>query len=236
MNRIVICAAMPMEMRSLCRRLAIAPLTPKRTVAQAASLFGETEIILIASGVGRQRMQAQLALFEDAPTSCWISIGAAGGLHSDIQVGACLQGTDVVMDDGQVMRFEPLCEGGTCPLLYCSDQPQSKAECHQRLGAALVDMESAAVARHAKSRGECFAWIKVISDGAEEAIPAEALQCIGQDGFPNIGVSLRVLARKPWALASLIRLGARTSKLDSILADAVFDFIHQFEYKGGCQA
>ncbi|MDP8243660.1 MAG: hypothetical protein P9L94_06235 [Candidatus Hinthialibacter antarcticus] len=239
MNRIVICAAMPMETRSICRRLDIPLLTPKRTVAKAQSPFSDTELVVIASGVGCQRMQAQLDALPDAPTACWLSIGAAGGLRPDIAVGSCLRGTDVVTDSGDV-RFESTWIGDGSSTLYCSETPlltpQSKAESHERLGADLVDMESAAVARHAKSRGECFAWIKAVSDGAEEAIPAEALQCIGVDGFPNIGASLRTLARKPWALGSLIQLGVRASKLDSVLADAVFEFINQFEFKGSCNA
>ncbi|MBZ0258535.1 hypothetical protein K8I31_20880 [bacterium] len=240
MGRIVICAAMPMETKAICRRLNIAPLTTSRTIDVTQSPFSDTEITVIASGVGRQRMQAQLEALPDEPTALWLSIGAAGSLNPGVRTETCLVGSDVIIDEGEPIRFQSSIVGDGSPLLYCSDKPlltvQSKLESRKRLGADLVDMESAAVARHAQSRGECFAWIKAVSDGAYETIPAEAMQCLGEDGFPSISASMQTFIRNPWVMLSLTQLGARASKLDTILADAVFEFINQFEYKGGCNA
>lgn len=240
MDRIVICGAMPLETKAICRRLGIPPLSPKNKIATAQSPFSETELVVIASGIGQQRMQAQLETQPESPTALWLSIGAAGGLNPDIKTGSKLVGTDVVTDDGKRIRFQSDIVGENSRLLYCSDTPlltvESKAERRERLDADLVDMESAAVARHAQSRGECFAWIKVVSDGACETIPASAVQCLGEDGFPSMGASLWTIMGNPWAMFSLTQLGARTSKLDTILADAVFEFINQFKYKGGCDA
>ncbi len=231
MDRIVLCAAMPMETRALCKRLGTAPLAPKRTVVHTVSPYGGAQLTLIASGVGRTRMQAQLESLGSDPVSYWLSFGAAGALHDEIEVGTCYQGGSVITNDGNTVGFTV----NQSHFLYCSNTPlltpESKRDVRQRLNADLVDMESAAVAIHAKARGERFAWIKAISDGADEVVSEEAIRCIGQDGFPNIGASLKVIASRPWGLPLLIQMGMRASRLDAVLADAVLEWIKKVEFE-----
>ena len=119
------------------------------------------------------------------------------------------------------------------PLLLCVPRPLmtpfEKREARRRTGADLVDMESAAVARHAEGRGERFLWIKAISDTAAEPLPAWVVEVFGAQGEIDGHALLQAILRRPLDLLSAAVLLLRARRLSRRLADALFDFLHDFE-------
>ena len=72
-------------------------------------------------------------------------------------------------------------------------------------GALAVDMESHIAARVAARRGLPFACARVISDGADRALPPAAQAGMRQDGGVDGLAVLRSLAADPRQLPALIR-------------------------------
>ena len=70
--------------------------------------------------------------------------------------------------------------------------------------AVAVDMESHGVALVAPTP---FVILRVVADAADQAIPRAATAGFGADGRVRTGAVLASLARRPWELADLIRLG-----------------------------
>jgi hypothetical protein len=74
-------------------------------------------------------------------------------------------------------------------------------------GALCVDMESHIAAEAARAHALPFAALRVISDGAERALPRAAQAGMKPDGGMDIVAVLRALAADPRQLPSLIRTG-----------------------------
>ena len=85
--------------------------------------------------------------------------------------------------------------------------PAAKAALRQASGAAAVDMESHAAAAAAHAAGLPFAVLRVVSDAAGRVLPKAAQAGFKADGQPDIGAVIAALARRPWELPSLIRVG-----------------------------
>jgi hypothetical protein len=163
-------------------------------------------------------------------------------LNPALALHTCLAGGDVISADGELFAsdfssystpFQPH------SILYCHPHAVSsveeKAELFQQTGADAVDMESGAVARHAQGRGEVFAWVKVISDRADERLPAALLECMGRDGFPSTAASLRLVLKRPWLLPVLLRMGVRAGRQGGLLADALMALLAEHGFRGDRQ-
>ena len=83
----------------------------------------------------------------------------------------------------------------------------AKAALHAATGALAVDMESHLAARFAAEHGLHFAALRVISDGADRALPKAAQSGMKKDGGMDILAVLVALARNPHQLLALIRTG-----------------------------
>lgn len=87
--------------------------------------------------------------------------------------------------------------------------------------AALVDMESAALAAFAAERAVPLVILRAVSDAADAALPAELLQCVTPDGSTDLRASLRLLLRRPTLLPAMVRLGLTSRTAAANLAVAV---------------
>ena len=82
-----------------------------------------------------------------------------------------------------------------------------KAALHAATGALAVDMESHVAAGFAAEHGLPFAALRVISDGADRALPKAAQAGMKPDGGMDVLAVLIELARDPRQLPALIRTG-----------------------------
>ncbi|MBI1389631.1 MAG: hypothetical protein GC154_14420 [bacterium] len=228
-ERIVIAAALPFEADALCKSLGVKTPSSSSPFTSIPAVGSRCALAILASGVGCGRMRSVLSRLPEQP-SLWVSIGVAGGLSANAQAGVCLTGREVVLPDGD--RLPGAGEPPSCvenSLLLCTDAPlltpEAKQQAHHDSGADAVDMESAAVARWASERGEAFGWIKAISDGPDEPLPAELFDCVAPNGFPSIGRALRLLMRKPALTPGLMRMGVRNPRLSQAIARRVLEII-----------
>lgn len=227
MKTIVFCAALPQEIKALCSQLGIQIPCAQTRVSPPIEIDG-WRVFVLSSGVGLLNMQNVLHSFPQERVELWISIGLAGALVPDVDVGDCLIGHSIKTLQGEHYDFEyphSLDENIDDRALLCvsemADTPQKKRDFHRQSGAVAVDMESAAVAKQALQRGEHFLWLRAISDGLEENLPIELKYCLDDAGFPSMISTMNVLVHKPLLLGSFIRMGNRTHRLSQRLAECV---------------
>ncbi|MFB3787752.1 MAG: hypothetical protein ACE15F_15435 [bacterium] len=180
-------------------------------------------------------MNRLLSTLDYQSVDCWISLGFAGGLAPDLKTGDILEGSTVRTPQGDIRASATGSreEKASSPLLYCAEcvisTPREKRELYVKTGASAVDLESAAVAEHAGNRCEPFAWIRVISDAADEVVPPVLSQSIGEDGFPSTRAAVRVLAKQPWHLPLLLRHARRSHRCGMLLAVSATRWLERFE-------
>ena len=152
-----------------------------------------------------------------------VSFGICGALDPALVVG------DVVIADGVVGADGPLPADPAWTAALHAALPRSraglvaggdaivgsvaaKAALRQASGAAIVDMESHAVARAAREAGLPFAVVRAVSDTAAFALPRAAQAGFKASGEPDVGAVIRALAARPWELPALIRTALDSEK------------------------
>jgi len=93
-----------------------------------------------------------------------------------------------------------------------ADSVEVKALLHDASRADAVDMESHLAARAALARGVPFAALRVISDGADRALPPAALTAMKPDGAIALGRVLGSVLRRPSQIPALIRTGRESER------------------------
>ncbi len=231
MKRIVCCAAMPLEVKPLCRLLKI-PLPNKRNKIQRYHSPEHGEVICAVSGMGYARMERLLSDFPMDKVDCWISLGFSGALQAGLSAGNVIRSSNVIIENGESLQplspriFGNIEQNGK--LLFIDTMitaAKMKKDFCERFQANAIDMESAAIARHALRRQEPFLGIRVICDELEESLPEEFPQLFDRDGYPSSFAAMKVLFRKPHIFPDLLRMGRRSVYLSQILADEVLQLI-----------
>jgi hypothetical protein len=88
-------------------------------------------------------------------------------------------------------------------------------------GINAVDMETAAIGASAERHGCTWSVYRAISDKAgDDAIDGEIFGLAQPDGSPDLWAALRFIARRPWMLPRLIRLGRDAQRAAEAAADA----------------
>jgi adenosylhomocysteine nucleosidase len=214
MNRIAIIAAMPGELKPLVRGWS-------HTHASGVDLwrwsyrnqFEEPcEWIAACAGAGVDAAARAFAAAEACgPVDCVISTGWVGALGDDYQPGKAYWVAGAIdLRTGE--RFAS--EEPSNLWLVTSPRVADAAE-KQRLatayGAALVDMEAAAVARLAAMRGLPFLCLKGVSDGFRERLP-DLNRFLSPDGRFRLAHFVLFALFRPWCWPALRRMGENSTK------------------------
>lgn len=131
-----------------------------------------------------------------------IAVGAAGALTRDLAEGEVVEPTSISDAQG----FLPCREGSrsrSCHLHSAPrlvHRPEDKAQLARQLGqkCAIVDLESAALARVCLHHGVPFATLRVVSDTWEEALPEFLRDAEREDGSLDRWRIVRHIALRPW--------------------------------------
>ncbi len=164
-----------------------------------------------------------------------VSFGVAGGLDPALKAGTLVVPETVLDGSGQSW---PVDAAWRERMLACAgDGPEiaggallagagllttvaAKQAARRQSGAIAADMESAAIAAAANESGLRFAAVRAVSDEAETALPPAA-SAMGDGGRLSAIGLLSSLARHPWQVPALIRLGAQTRRACAALDRAL---------------
>ena len=190
---VLILTAMKEELRAAEHRAKDARRGPGGLVE---ARFGTTAVVLVATGDGARRAGlAAAAICDAARPAALLGLGIAGALSADLAAGDLLaarrirsgSGDAPVPDERLLARAIAL--GATAGTLLNVERPAVAAGEKAALalsldgaGPAAADMESAAWAHAAASRGIPYLVVRAISDRAEEGLPAYLARCLGEDG------------------------------------------------------
>lgn len=158
-----------------------------------------------------------------------ISFGLAGGLDPGPRAGTLVVANAVVAADQTVWPTDPALSarfgGQTGHLCLGLDRAVAPAAEKRRLfqetGAALVDMESAAVAAVAAEQGLPFAVVRAICDPADQDLPPAALVSLDPRGHIAVWALTRSLIRQPGQIGALLVLARQAGAARRALAACV---------------
>lgn len=152
------------------------------------------------------------------PTGPVLFIGTAGGLKVDAAVGIAGLVSEIVDPTGRRLAVAATrVAHGSIPqwrvvtVAAPASTPEAKRRLRDASSAAIVDMESAAIADEATRRGIAWSIIRGISDGPDDSLPDGIERLVDRDGGTRIGAAIACIARRPMLLGPLRRLGARTA-------------------------
>jgi adenosylhomocysteine nucleosidase len=223
MTRVAIIAAMPGELKPLVRGW-------QHESRSGVDLWhwrsDEGEWIAACAGAGVQAATRAFAEVEKTgPLDQLISTGWGGALREDLTPGQVCH-VSTIIDARTGERF--VASGPTDDCWLVTSPKVADASEKQRLaatyGAALVDMEAAAIARLAQMRGIPFYCIKGISDGYSDQLP-DFNRFLTPDGhFQLVRFAVFCLLR-PWHWPALIRMGENSRKASIRIAESLLDIL-----------
>lgn len=214
MNRLGVVAALPAEGRALTGRL-------QSTGTISDSIPG---LLVSISGIGPPAAADAARQLITRGASALVSWGCGAGLtdHSQpgqlflprtiidqaeqqnfivdeswhAQLGRVLHGNGLAFESGSLVSVTAMLTGS-----------DAKRRLHLETGAAIADMESAAVAAVAREHGCPYLCVRAVVDNLAIMLPPEILPMLDAYGRPRTIDLLRTLLRRPSLLPPIIQLG-----------------------------
>lgn len=223
-RRVAVIAAMPSELRPFVEK--VGSMT-RETLGDAEIYLGrvgEVAVVATRTGMGTDfATQVTDRVLDAFEVDHVIAIGIAGGV-TGVEIGDVLTPSVVINgDDGT--QHVPTAPRGITPRgkLRTSKHFSVDKGLMDRMaseGINAVDMETAAIGASAERHHCTWSVYRAISDKAgDDLIDMEIFGLAHPDGSPNFWAAIRFLARRPWTLPRLIRLGRDAQ----IAADAAAD-------------
>lgn len=224
-RRVAVIAAMPGE---------LAPFVAKAGTLSQEQLgdrpvyrgrVGDVEVVATRTGMGTDfATEVTDRLLDRYEVHHVIAIGIAGGV-SGVEIGDVLTPALVINgDDGS--EHIPTPPPGITPRwrLRTSGHFSTDEALMARLaseGINGVDMETAAIGASAERHHCSWSVYRAISDRAgDDLVDSEIFALAKPDGSPDLWASLRFIARRPWMLPRLIRIGRDARRAADAAAEA----------------
>ena len=214
--------------RTSCPVGLVTALQQEFAVARKCLGADDSAFILTQSGVGRAAgyIAAEALGRGNGKLAGLISLGFCGGLDPALACGSVVVPTRIVTPDAEE-RFDAheawhsavlagLADLNPCtdPLFSARDVITSaavKRDIHQRHKACAVDMESAGIAHAARRLHVPFLAIRIVLDGANDALPHATADAVKPDGNLDLRGLMRGLARHPKDVPALMVLGRKSA-------------------------
>ncbi|HEY1271583.1 MAG TPA: hypothetical protein VGF08_06340, partial [Terriglobales bacterium] len=181
------------------------------------TFFENDRTVLVCGGIGataaRRATEAIITLFRPAQV---ISAGFAGALDSSHKVGDVIVPARVI-DAGDSSATQTSSGDGTLVSFGSIATTDQKAKLARAYSAQAVDMEAAAVARAAHSRGVPFLAVKAISDEHDFEMPS--LSRFLTDGQFRTAYFVARTALRPWLWGKAVALARSSARAGKALCD-----------------
>jgi adenosylhomocysteine nucleosidase len=202
---------------------AFARLTTERRELQAAGLVfhegtvGGRRVAWCVGGIGpAAATRAARLLVAGHRPQLLVSAGFAGGLDPAFPRGTVVRPTQAILAGAPATALPlagPLASPADAPVItICTAErivrtPAEKRDLFTRTGAAVVDMETFAVAAVARDFGLPCAGVRVVSDAADDELPpVVAGLARPQATLRRLGAALGAVGRRPGTAIDLWRL------------------------------
>jgi nucleoside phosphorylase len=183
-------------------------------------------VVVARTGEGQLRAARGVAALLDAVrVSRLLVLGVSGSLDPALRPGALIVGRGALRPDADVPAPDPewldavLRRKGatpttlvTTPRILCT--PDEKSAAREKLwiaGPAAVDLETAAYAEAAASRGLPWLALRAISDGVDESLPLDFNRFRDEDGCIRRERVIAHALRHPSSVSGLRRMRRRVA-------------------------
>jgi len=198
--------------------------------------LGDAPIILVRTGEGRDNAaEGTRVLLDRTSVERLIVVGFSGGLSPALAPGSLVVSRQVLDGSTPAPSPDPALvdelagqDGALAGTIVTSERllwtSQSKAAVWSTIpqhSPAAVDLETAAIASEASSRGVPYVAIRAVSDPAEESLPIDFNHYLDATGRIDRLKVVGQAARRPGLIAPLWRLRKRAALCSERLADAV---------------
>jgi adenosylhomocysteine nucleosidase len=206
-TRVLVVTGVELEARALARHLGLSAVA-------GAPWPHFTAGALTVACIGLRGSQLRARADRLAAFDVVLSAGTCGALDPKLDVGDLVVPEAVVDRRGGrwlAARLGPLARSGT--LLSVDDvvaTPAEKARLWLEIGAAAVDMESAAVLAWAVERGARGGVVRAVSDDAARAVPPALAAAIADDGRVRPLRAVTAALSRATTIGSLMELRAGT--------------------------
>jgi len=198
-------AAEAREFEGILKRAGeVRPLKWPGAAFSREAAWKRNRLFLIANGPGPRLVEQALDQKQDGKQNLdrILSIGFCGALDPALQIG------DIVVS-GEVPKGlgASFVRGDVVSVDRVAFTAREKSDLRAATGAAVVEMESAAVAQKAREWNVPFGCVRVVSDVAGEDLPLDFNRYRDRDGrFEQTRIALAALGRPFTVLPGLIRL------------------------------
>jgi adenosylhomocysteine nucleosidase len=219
-----IIAALPGELQPLVRGWERMPAAKDSGVRLWQTSVGQHEVVASCAGMGAPAARRAFAAAEFlGAMDLVVSVGWAGALREESGPGECFEISEIVdVLTGERFRAEGVgVRLVTTVRVADADEKRRLADSY---GAALVDMEAAAVARLAQMRAIPVRCFKAVSDGYQALLPDlnPFINVSGQLEMPRF---LAYVALRPAYWGPLAQLGRNSALAANTLASKVKHFL-----------
>jgi len=186
------------------------------------------DVRVLVTGMGRRNAAngVRAALHERLPSFVF-TCGFAGALSPSFPVG------QVVYDVGFGSEVHGLLKsaGAQPSRFHCADKVASTAAAKRALrestGADVVEMESATIQSVCREFGVSCATVRVVSDGADEALPLDFNEFLTRDDRINFPKMIWKVLRSPGCIPRLLSFQRQTQRAAASLALVLDDVIRR---------
>ncbi len=208
-------AALPRELAPLVRGW-------RHTRQEGVDLFTSERALAACAGMGADYVTHAAEAVAQRGATVLVSVGWAGGVSAAAHGGQLFIPATVI-DAATGERFATGIGQGTLASVNLVAGAGAKRDLASRFAADLVDMEAAAVARHAARRGLPFYAVKAISDPHDARLPdLNRFTRRGQFGASRF---LAHVALRPWLWPAVARMGRDSHRAVLALAQELEQWI-----------
>ncbi len=188
--------------------------------AARGALRAGGEFVVQVCGPGNANAERTARELVAAGCDVLVSWGVAGGLDPRLRCGTLVAAQACVDEAGRRLTFDagplehllgrlndPAPERGqVLTVTRALDSARAKDTMHRHSGAAVVDMESIAIAAVAQSAGRGYCGLRAVLDDAAFELPHAALGGLGSDGRMRPLATAAAVLAGPRQLPRLLRL------------------------------
>jgi adenosylhomocysteine nucleosidase len=224
-RRVAVIAAMPSELAPFVKKVGTMSRESFADRPLYRGRLGDVEVLATRTGMGTGfATEITDRVLDRYEVDHVIAIGIAGGIDG-VEVGDVLTPSLVINgDDGS--EYAAAAPPGVTPRgkLRTSKHFSAEKGLMARLaseGINAVDMETAAIVASAERHQCTWSVYRAISDRAsDDLVDSEIFGMAKPDGSPDYWASLRYIARRPWVLPRLIRIGRDAQRAANAAAEA----------------
>lgn len=219
-SKVLLLAAVADEIQATIQQLKLA-----RDDDTYVGRVSERDVIACVTGIGAEHALRRMGdLLDRHAIDRIIHLGFAGGLDPELKPGDLVTPSSVMLDTGEHIDLAVPADATPTRLLTLdriADSPKVKAELFAKHGAGIVDMESYHTAKLAAERGVPIHLLRAVSDPANMALPAAAIEWVKPDGTPDLSKAMAWVARHPFQAPALMKLQSHAKLAARHLANRV---------------